>query len=253
MANARQEEFGDKLSVICTSKGGQVWTISDERLRRKLGSLKELQSSKVFLKLETWKKACIFKGASIFEDGRLQELRRLLSLGRILSRLSGIHRLGRSDQAPSSFGEVILPSAIQLLSGDDRVFAVRSTPGRSDRAPSSFGGVILPSAIQLSEDDRAFVVRSITLVGAVGHHHHLERSDQTPSSFGEVVLPSTIQLLSGDDRAFAIRSTALVGAIGHLRHLERWRQNCTIEVFLEKQRGGKATSTPMKPKVFKLA
>ncbi|TYK22022.1 hypothetical protein E5676_scaffold482G00620 [Cucumis melo var. makuwa] len=210
MANARQEEFGDKLSVICTSKGGQVWTISDERLRRKLGSLKELQSSKVFLKLETWKKACIFKGASIFEDGRLQELRRLLSLGRILSRLSGIHRLGRSDQAPSSFGEVILPSAIQLLSGDDRVFAVRSTPGRSDRAPSSFGGVILPSAIQLSEDDRAFVVRSITLErsntfvvwrggtavndptsiggrsGFCHQIHRLGRSDRAPSSFGEV-------------------------------------------------------------------
>uniref|UniRef100_A0A9I9EER6 Uncharacterized protein n=1 Tax=Cucumis melo TaxID=3656 RepID=A0A9I9EER6_CUCME len=27
----------------------------------------ELQPSRVFLKLETWKKACIFKGASIFK------------------------------------------------------------------------------------------------------------------------------------------------------------------------------------------
>ncbi|TYK04219.1 DNA/RNA polymerases superfamily protein [Cucumis melo var. makuwa] len=36
-------------------------------LGRKLVSSKELQSSRVFLKLESWKKACIFKGASIFE------------------------------------------------------------------------------------------------------------------------------------------------------------------------------------------
>uniref|UniRef100_A0A9I9EL95 Uncharacterized protein n=1 Tax=Cucumis melo TaxID=3656 RepID=A0A9I9EL95_CUCME len=36
-------------------------------LGRKLVSSKELQSSKVFLKLESWKKACIFKGVSIFE------------------------------------------------------------------------------------------------------------------------------------------------------------------------------------------
>ena len=39
----------------------------------------------MFLKLEPWKKACIFKEASIFEDGRLQELGSLLVLGRILS------------------------------------------------------------------------------------------------------------------------------------------------------------------------
>ncbi|TYK15039.1 hypothetical protein E5676_scaffold45G00830 [Cucumis melo var. makuwa] len=32
-----------------------------------------------------------------------------------------IHCPSRSDQAPSSFGGVILPSAIQLLSGDDRL------------------------------------------------------------------------------------------------------------------------------------
>ncbi|KAA0058513.1 hypothetical protein E5676_scaffold606G001290 [Cucumis melo var. makuwa] len=65
------------------------------------------------------------------------------------------------------------------------------------------------------------------------------------SSFGEVTLPSAIQLLLGDDRALAvrstvlalaIRSTTLVGAIGHLRRLIRWRQSCTIDVVLEKQR-----------------
>ncbi|KAA0065801.1 hypothetical protein E5676_scaffold546G001950 [Cucumis melo var. makuwa] len=170
--------------------------------------------------------------------------------------------------------------------GDDRAFTVRSIalihrPGRSDRAPSSFGEVILPSAIQLLlGDDRAFAVKSTVLVEAIGHLRHLERwgdiavsdptsiggrsgfcrqihrpgrSDRTPSSFGEVILPSAIQLLSEDDQAFAVRSTVLVEAIGHHRRLERWRQNCTIDVFLEKQRGGKATSTPMKPKVFKLA
>ncbi|TYJ98788.1 hypothetical protein E5676_scaffold156G00970 [Cucumis melo var. makuwa] len=337
----------------------------------------DLQSSKMFLKLESWKKVCIFKGALIFEGGRLQELRRFLSLGRILSRpsraknfqlfqlkrtplfiefLSGtavsdptsiggqsgfcrqIHRPSRSDQAPSSFGEVVVPSAIQLLSGDDRAFVVRSTAligaiGHlrrlerwycrqrsnfywgmigllpSDRAPSSFGEVVLLSAIQLlSRDDRAFVVRSTALVGAIGDLRRFERwycrqrsnfyretigllpsdppswSDRAPSSFGEVVLPSAIRLLSGDDRAFAIRSTALVKAIKYVHRLERWGQNCTIDVFLEKQRwsytvvvllmlqhirnevelfiylfyffcadisfrGGRAASTSMKPKV----
>ncbi|KAA0065963.1 hypothetical protein E6C27_scaffold62G00400 [Cucumis melo var. makuwa] len=145
----------------------------------------------MFLKLESWKKACIFKGVSIFEG--VEEWKRLFQMKRtpLFIEFSGgllwtwvglIHRPGRSDQAPSSFGGVILPSAIQLLSGDDQTFAVRSTslihrPGRSDRAPSSFG---------------------------------------------EVVLPSVIQLLSGDDRTFAVRSTALVGAIGHLRRLETW-------------------------------
>ncbi|KAA0063849.1 hypothetical protein E6C27_scaffold827G00810 [Cucumis melo var. makuwa] len=119
--------------------------------------------------------------------------------------------------------------------------------GRSDRASSSFREVILPSAIQLlSGDDRTFAVRSIAIVGAIGHLRHLEsdtaisdltsigkrsdffrqihrpgRSDQAPSSFGEVILPSAIQLLSGDDRAFAVRSIVLVGAIVHLRRLER--------------------------------
>ena len=44
----------------------------------------------MFLKLESWKKVCIFKGASIFDDGRLQELGSLLSLWRILSRSSRV-------------------------------------------------------------------------------------------------------------------------------------------------------------------
>uniref|UniRef100_A0A9I9EH47 CACTA en-spm transposon protein n=1 Tax=Cucumis melo TaxID=3656 RepID=A0A9I9EH47_CUCME len=38
-----------------------------------------------------------------------------------------IHRPSRSNRAPSSFREVILPSAIQLLSTDDRASAVKST------------------------------------------------------------------------------------------------------------------------------
>ncbi|TYK08848.1 hypothetical protein E5676_scaffold87G00340 [Cucumis melo var. makuwa] len=131
-----------------------------------------------------------------------------------------IQRTGRSDRVPSSFGEVILPSAIQLLSGDDRAFVVRSIalihrPGRSDRTPSSFGEVILSLVIQLlSGDDRAFVVRSTALI------HRSGRSNWAPSSFGEVILLLGILLLLGDDQAFAVKSTVLVGVIGHLhRHL----------------------------------
>ncbi|KAA0066937.1 hypothetical protein E6C27_scaffold550G00680 [Cucumis melo var. makuwa] len=95
---------------------------------------------------------------------------------------------GRSDRAPSSFGEVILPSMIQLLSGDDRAFArsnfYRGTirflssnppPGRSDRASSSFGEVILPSAIQLLSGRSGFCRQIHPLVEAIGHHRHLER------------------------------------------------------------------------------
>ncbi|KAA0057707.1 hypothetical protein E6C27_scaffold126G00600 [Cucumis melo var. makuwa] len=155
-----------------------------------------------------------------------------------------IHRHGRSDRAPSLFGKVILPAAIQLLSGDDQAFALRSTTlihhlGRSDRASSSFGKVIQPSAIQLlSEDDRAFAIKSTALIAAIGcdttvsdptfigrrlgfcrQIHRPCRSDWTPSSFGEVILPSAIQLLYGE--RFAVKPTALVGAIGHLRRLER--------------------------------
>ncbi|KAA0046588.1 hypothetical protein E6C27_scaffold114G001270 [Cucumis melo var. makuwa] len=93
-----------------------------------------------------------------------------------------IHCPGRSDRAPSSFGEVVLSSAIQLLSGDDQAFVVRSTPGRSDRAPSSFGEVILPSTIQLlSGDDWAFAT-----IGLLPSNPPPGRSDRAPSSFGEV-------------------------------------------------------------------
>ncbi|KAA0051640.1 hypothetical protein E6C27_scaffold6421G00010 [Cucumis melo var. makuwa] len=78
--------------------------------------------------------------------------------------------------------------------------------------------MILLSAIQLlSRDDRAFVVKSTALAGI----HRPGRSHRTPPSFGEVILPSAIQLLSGDDRTFVVRSTALVGAVGYHRRLER--------------------------------
>ncbi|TYK25919.1 hypothetical protein E5676_scaffold190G00090 [Cucumis melo var. makuwa] len=263
------------------------------RLGRKLVSSKELRSSKVFLKLETWKKVCIFKGASIFEGvlelgsseelqslsvflkfesskkpcifegGRLQELRRLLFFGRILSRPSGVNnfqplQMKRTLLFIESTALVGAIRHLRPLEGDIAVsdptsIGGRSSfcrqihrPSRSDRAPSSFEEVILPSAIQLlSGDDRAFAVRSTALVGAIGHLRRLERwycrqrsnfyrgrsgfccqiqrpgrSDRTPSSFGEVVLPSAIQLLSRDDQDFAVRSTAVVGAIGHLRPLE---------------------------------
>ncbi|TYJ97606.1 hypothetical protein E5676_scaffold690G00390 [Cucumis melo var. makuwa] len=49
-------------------------------------------------------------------------------------------------------------------------------PSRSDRTSSSLGEVILPSAIQLlSGDDQTFTVRSTALVGAIGHLRRLER------------------------------------------------------------------------------
>ena len=44
----------------------------------------------MFLKLESWKKVCIFKTASIFEGGQLQKLGSLLAFGRILSRSSRV-------------------------------------------------------------------------------------------------------------------------------------------------------------------
>ena len=40
----------------------------------------------MFLKLDFWKKTCIFREVWIFKDDRLQELVRLLALERILSR-----------------------------------------------------------------------------------------------------------------------------------------------------------------------
>ncbi|KAA0060274.1 hypothetical protein E5676_scaffold3819G00030 [Cucumis melo var. makuwa] len=49
-------------------------------------------------------------------------------------------------------------------------------PSRSDLAPSSFRDVTMSLAIQLLlEDDRAFIIRSTSLVGAIGHFHCLER------------------------------------------------------------------------------
>ncbi|KAA0063926.1 hypothetical protein E6C27_scaffold616G00620 [Cucumis melo var. makuwa] len=310
----------------------------------------------MFLKLESSKKAWIFKGVSIVEDvlevGVFEEIHEFDFYRGRSGFCRQIHRPGRRDRVPSSFGEVVLPSAIQLLSREDRAFVVRSTvlvgaiedfcrlergdtvvndellsgydrafavrsivlvgpsghlhrlerwycrqrssfyhetighlpsypplcdptsiggrlgfcrqihrPSRSDRGPSSFGEVVLLSTIKLLlGDDRAFTVRSTTLVGAIRYlprlerwycnqrsnfhrgtiellpsdprHwgrssfyrqiHHPGRCDRVPSSFGEVVLPLAIQLLSRDDRAFAVRSTILVGAIEHLRHLERW-------------------------------
>ncbi|KAA0060273.1 hypothetical protein E5676_scaffold3819G00020 [Cucumis melo var. makuwa] len=78
---------------------------------------------------------------------------------------SQIHRPGRSNRTPSSFKEVSLPSVNQLLLGDDRTFAVRS----SVLAPSSFREVTMSSAIQLLlGDDRAFAIRFIAQLGAIG-------------------------------------------------------------------------------------
>ncbi|KAA0032757.1 hypothetical protein E6C27_scaffold853G001000 [Cucumis melo var. makuwa] len=203
----------------------------------------DLQSSKMFLKLESWKKVCIFKGALIFEGGRLQELRRFLSLGRILSRPSRAKnfQLFQLKRTPL-FIEFLSGTAVSdptSIGGQSGFCRQIHRPSRSDQAPSSFREVVLPSAIQLlSGDDRAFAVRS-TVLGTIGFLPSDPppcRSDRAPSSFGEVVLPSAIRLLSGDDRAFAIRSTALVKAIKYVHRLERWGQNCTIDVFLEKQR-----------------
>ncbi|TYK01706.1 hypothetical protein E5676_scaffold775G00290 [Cucumis melo var. makuwa] len=99
---------------------------------------------------------------------------------------------------------------------------------KSDRALSLFGEVTPQSAIQLLlGDDRAFAVRSVGLIGAIRHLLHFKRSTVligvigAPSSFREVTPPSAIQLLLGDNRAFTVRSTALVRAIRHLCHLER--------------------------------
>ncbi|KAA0026277.1 CACTA en-spm transposon protein [Cucumis melo var. makuwa] len=51
-------------------------------------------SDVTFLKLEYWKKACIFKRTLIFEGGHLQESGSLLTLRRILSRSSGTKLMG---------------------------------------------------------------------------------------------------------------------------------------------------------------
>ncbi|KAA0051498.1 hypothetical protein E6C27_scaffold174G00190 [Cucumis melo var. makuwa] len=170
-----------------------------------------------------------------------------------------IHRPGRSDQTPSSFGEVILSSTIKHLSEKDWAFSVRSTalvgavrgdtaisdptsiggrlgfchqihhPGQSDRAPSSF---------EEEQSDTFIVWRGDTAVsdstsiggqsGFCRQIQRLGRSDrapssfgETPSSFGKLILSSVIQLLLGDDQAFTVISTILVIAIERLRRLER--------------------------------
>ncbi|TYK17858.1 hypothetical protein E5676_scaffold306G001270 [Cucumis melo var. makuwa] len=135
----------------------------------------------------------------------------------LVEAIEHLHCLERSNQAPSSFREVTPPSVIQLLMRDDQPFAVRSTalvgairhlchlerglcrqihhPGRSDWTPSSFGEVTLPSAIQLLlGDDRAFSVRSIALVGAIGHLRRLKR--ELPSIIGH---DSVRNIVSIDD------------------------------------------------------
>ncbi|TYK30007.1 hypothetical protein E5676_scaffold587G00080 [Cucumis melo var. makuwa] len=165
----------------------------------------------MFLKLESWKKLCTFKVASIFEGG-------WSSLGEF--------SLDLLKLAP--------PSAIQLLLGDDRVFAVRSTvlihhPSRSNQTSSLFGEVTPPSAIQLLlRDDQTFTERLGIFVVWKGDSavcdptstgrqsyiyreiHRLSRSDREYSSFGEVTPPSAIQLLLGNDQTFAVRSTILI-------------------------------------------
>ncbi|KAA0065977.1 hypothetical protein E6C27_scaffold62G00620 [Cucumis melo var. makuwa] len=65
---------------------------------------------------------------------------------------------GRSDRAPSSFGEVVLPSAIQLLSGDDRAFAVRSNPWQERSGTFVLwrvGGKIVPSTFSWGSNGKA--------------------------------------------------------------------------------------------------
>ncbi|KAA0066480.1 reverse transcriptase [Cucumis melo var. makuwa] len=99
----------DLTRSICISyipSSNKLLKFSPKLAERKFVSSKKLQSLRVFLKLESWKKSCIFKEASIFEDVlevgvleekvsifegvRLQELKSLLSLGRILSKSSGV-------------------------------------------------------------------------------------------------------------------------------------------------------------------
>ncbi|KAA0057873.1 hypothetical protein E6C27_scaffold274G001710 [Cucumis melo var. makuwa] len=142
-------------------------------LGRKFVSSKELQSSRVFLKLESWKKVCIFKeaqssvvGVSIFESSLVG----FYGLEPVL--VHGPYPWAQSHGFGSN-SAVNDPTSTGGRSGFCRQI---HRPGRSDRAPSSFGEVILPLAIQLlSGDDQAFAVRSTALVGAIGHHRHLER------------------------------------------------------------------------------
>ncbi|KAA0062773.1 hypothetical protein E6C27_scaffold382G001150 [Cucumis melo var. makuwa] len=173
----------------------------------------------VFLKLKTWKKACIFEEASIFEGVlEVEDLEESFnsavsdptSTGGRSGFCRQIHRPGWSDRAPSSFREVILPSAIQLLSRDDRTFAVRSTT-----LVGEIGSTVLEGAMEHRCRWRGDtpVINPTSIEERLGFYrqiHRPVRSDREPLSFGEVTLPFPIQLLSKDDWAFAVRSTALI-------------------------------------------
>ena len=76
-------------------------------------------------------------------------------------------------------------------------------------------------------DDRAFPIKSTSLVGAIGFfvirdptssrgRSRFCRQIHLPSRSDRASLPSTIQLLLGDDQTFTVRSTSFVGAIKHL-------------------------------------
>ncbi|KAA0058866.1 hypothetical protein E5676_scaffold1607G00750 [Cucumis melo var. makuwa] len=114
-----------------------------------------------------------------------------------------IHRLGKSDWTPLSFGEVTPPSAIQLLLGGDRAFIVRST--------------VLVGAIEhltrLERGDSAVSDPTSTggRLGFCRQIYRLGRSDREPSSFREVTPPLAIQLLLEENQAFAVKSIALRG------------------------------------------
>ncbi|KAA0047641.1 uncharacterized protein E5676_scaffold648G00820 [Cucumis melo var. makuwa] len=164
----------------------------------------------------------VWRGGSAVSDpnstrrrsGFFRQIHRLGKNDRTPSSFGKIRYPGRSNRTPSSFGDVTIPSTIQLLLGDDRTFAVRFTtlveaihrPNRRNRAPSSFGEVTSSSVIQLLlGDDWAFVIRSIALLGAIEHSRRASSS--------------AIQLLLEDDRVFVIESTVLEGAIGHPRYI----------------------------------
>ncbi|KAA0065549.1 hypothetical protein E6C27_scaffold638G00550 [Cucumis melo var. makuwa] len=110
-----------------------------------------------------------------------------------------------------------LPSAIQLLLEDDRVFAVRSTVliGRSD----IFVVLHHQRFNFYLGDDRTFVIGSNSLVETIRHLRHAS--------------PSAIQLLLGDDWAFVVRSTVLTFAVRFtalvraIRHLCRDKGEAT--------------------------
>ncbi|KAA0039180.1 hypothetical protein E6C27_scaffold121G00860 [Cucumis melo var. makuwa] len=155
----------------------------------------------MFLKLESWNKACIFKElqssrgtigllssdpppwlerSSTFivwrSDSAVSDP---TSTGRQSDSCRQILRPGMSDRTPSSFREVTPLSAIHLLLGDDRTLAFRSTA--LEQSSSFF----------IWRGD--FAVNNLTSTGGrLGFDrqiHRLGRSDRAPSSFGEVTPP----------------------------------------------------------------